>query len=574
MKKFLSFVGIFSFATLLVSEPCLHVRMADVGWTDVSATTALAEQILKALKYKPSILLDSLPNTFLGLKNKSFDIFLGNWMPAQALDVEPFLRSGSVIQLQQNLSGARYTLAVPDYVYAQGVRTLSDLNRYASFFNKQIYALERGNDGNRIIQSILTHNNFDLGSWDLIESHEQSMFLEVKAAIEKKQWIVFLAWSPHPMNMTLPIKYLDGGDEFFGDNFGFSSVSTLARRDFAQECTNLANFFRNLIFTVDIENKLMSLILEKNLSPEAAAQEWLRENPTKASSWVKDIRTADGGLAQHALVKYIRMLNDTDRQNPRRLALGRLIEQNLTMGPLSFISEQTEVLLNTIVTLIIKLPWLLIISLISIFSFYIRRSFIIALLIFSGLLLIINMGLWQETIQTIVLVMLTSSFCMILALIIAFIASKSSNFWNIISPLIDFLHALHPIVMTIMTLLLFSVGFIPGLIMTVIFAVSAPIKLTYLGIKANTNNLLKVSGESELKIFLRVGFTKSVMVSLSMIIIAALVGVEGLGTPLLRALMTVNIALGFEAGIALIIIAIAFDQTLRLVPKPSGLSHE
>src|SRR5687768_11812258 len=130
---------------------CKKVRFADVGWTDITATTAVTTEFLKDLGYETKIELLSVPVTFMSLKNGDLDVFLGNWMPTQTADVKPYLESGAVVDLGVNLEGALYTLAVPRYVHEAGVKSAADLPKFAAKFGKKIYGIEPGNDGNRTV---------------------------------------------------------------------------------------------------------------------------------------------------------------------------------------------------------------------------------------------------------------------------------------------------------------------------------------------------------------------------------------------------------------------------------------
>ncbi len=195
------------------------MRFSDVGWTDVTSTTALTAELLRKIGYTPSITVLSVPVTFASLKNKDIDVFLGNWMPAQVADRAPYDADGSITVVGPNLFGAKYTLAVPAYFYAQGLKDFSDIHRFADALNHSIYGIEPGNDGNRLVLKMLKDNQYGLGDFKLIESSEQGMLAQVERAYRNKEPIVFLAWEPHPMNMRFDIKYLTGGDAVFGANF-------------------------------------------------------------------------------------------------------------------------------------------------------------------------------------------------------------------------------------------------------------------------------------------------------------------------------------------------------------------
>ena len=114
---------------------CRAVRISDIGWTDVTTTTAVFGALLRHLGYQPEIIVLSVPVTFASMKNKDIDVFLGNWMPAEEGDRKSFVEEGSVEVIRANLIGAKYTLAVPAYVYAAGLRSFADIQRFTAQLN-------------------------------------------------------------------------------------------------------------------------------------------------------------------------------------------------------------------------------------------------------------------------------------------------------------------------------------------------------------------------------------------------------------------------------------------------------
>ena len=159
-------------------------------------------------------------------------MFLGNWMPAQEADRRPFIADGSIEIVRANLTGAKYTLAVPAYAYAAGLKSFADIARFGPALRHSIYGIEPGNDGNRLILRMLQQNAYGLGGFRLIESSEQAMLAEVERAWRVHAPIVFLGWDPHPMNLRFDLRYLSGGDAVFGPNFGGATVYTTTRAGF------------------------------------------------------------------------------------------------------------------------------------------------------------------------------------------------------------------------------------------------------------------------------------------------------------------------------------------------------
>ncbi|MBN2651015.1 MAG: choline ABC transporter substrate-binding protein [Spirochaetales bacterium] len=254
------------------------VRIVEVGWSDIIATTSVAEVILDSIGYDVERNMVSVPIAFQALANDDADIFLGYWKPSMNAQVKPHLDTGKVVVLGKNLTGAKYTLAVPSYAYDEGLKDFADIAKYADKLNSNIYGIEAGNDGNQLILDIIGQDAFGLGSFQLVESSEAGMLGEVKRKISDQQWIVFLAWAPHPMNSQYQIEYLSGGDDFFGPDYGAASVHTCVRENFEQDDPNLARFFKQLVFDVSMESKLMEGLSAGENQLEVA-REYLLANP-------------------------------------------------------------------------------------------------------------------------------------------------------------------------------------------------------------------------------------------------------------------------------------------------------
>ena len=142
-------------ASTSFAAECDTVRFSDVGWTDITSTTALTSVVLQGLGYKTTTQMLSVPVTYKSLENGDIDVFLGNWMPTMEGDIRPYLDKGTVETIKTNLTGAKYTLAVPHYVYDAGVKSFADIAKYADKFDGKIYGIEPGNDGNRLIQDMI-----------------------------------------------------------------------------------------------------------------------------------------------------------------------------------------------------------------------------------------------------------------------------------------------------------------------------------------------------------------------------------------------------------------------------------
>jgi glycine betaine/proline transport system substrate-binding protein len=276
------------------AESCKLVRFSDVGWTDITATTALATTVLEGLGYETDVKVLSVPVTYASLKAGDLDVFLGNWMPTMEADIAPYREDGSVETVRTNLEGAKYTLAVPKYAHDAGLKTFQDIAKFKDQLDGKIYGIEPGNDGNRLILDMIGNSSFGLEGFELVESSEQGMLAQVQRAVDRKEPIVFLGWEPHPMNANIEMAYLEGGDEVFGPNLGGATVATNVRKGYLEECPNVGQFLKNLEFSLQMENEVMGSILNEGMDPEAAAKAWLKEHPETLDAWLQGVTTIDG----------------------------------------------------------------------------------------------------------------------------------------------------------------------------------------------------------------------------------------------------------------------------------------
>lgn len=281
---------------------CRTVRFADVGWSDVAATTGLASVVLEGLGYQPVVTMASLPITFAGLKNRQFDVFLGYWVPHMVAVAQPFIQAGQVKVLEPaNLVGARYSLAVPQYLYDKGLRDFADIARFEKDLQGKIHGIEPGSDGNALIAGMIRDGAFGLKKFQLVESSEIGMLTQAHRAVLGRKAIVFLGWEPHPMNIQLKMRYLSGGDAVFGPNLGAAKVYTAVPNTYETRCPNVAAFLKNLQFSTDMESQVMGPIMER-VKPNLAARNFLEKNLTLLGPWLAGVKTFDGrdGLAEVA----------------------------------------------------------------------------------------------------------------------------------------------------------------------------------------------------------------------------------------------------------------------------------
>ena len=288
-------------AALPALADCDAVTFSDVGWTDITATTAATTVVLDALGYDTDIKILSVPVTYISLAEGDIDVFLGNWMPTMEADIAPYREAGTVDTVRANLEGAKYTLAVNKAAADMGIATFADIAANADALDGKIYGIEPGNDGNRLIMDMIADGAFGLDDFEVVESSEQGMLAQVDRASGRDEPIVFLGWEPHPMNANFDMSYLEGGDDWFGPNLGGATVFTNTSAGFVDSCPNVGALLNNLSFSLAMENEIMGAILNDGEDPADAASTWLAAHPDTFATWLDGVTTKDGGDAVAAV---------------------------------------------------------------------------------------------------------------------------------------------------------------------------------------------------------------------------------------------------------------------------------
>ncbi|MDR9754931.1 choline ABC transporter substrate-binding protein [Pseudomonas sp. SZMC_28357] len=289
-------------STLWAAEPaaCKSVRLGAVNWTDVVASTAITQVLLETLGYQVKQTSASQQIVLGSMADKKLDVFLGYWQPTMQAVAGPYLEKKQIEVIEPPaLPDAQSTFAVPVYVYDGGLKTFDDIAKFKDKLSNKIYGIEPGSGANRITGTMIKDNQFNLSGFQLVESSEAAMLSAVKRAVSRKEWVVFIGWKPHPMNLQIEgMKYLTGSQDAFGPNEGAATVSAMTTAGYSEQCPNVGKLLHNLKFTSDHVSEVMASILERT-KPEEAAEAWLKNNPTAYAPWLAGVTTVDGkdGLA-------------------------------------------------------------------------------------------------------------------------------------------------------------------------------------------------------------------------------------------------------------------------------------
>lgn len=435
----------------------------------------------------------------------------------------------------------------------------------------------------------MIHNDFGLRDFRLVESSEQGMLAQVERAVQSHAPIVFLGWDPHPMNLMFDMRYLSGGDAVFGPNFGGATVYTTIRSGYLAQCPNVAQLLHNLKFTTQGEDEVMRAMLQDHQLPEAAAAAWLGAHPAVRAAWLQGVLSWDGTpapagtLQQRARgVAFEGWM--TQHKIPLGDAMAQLVGYVKTHGTWFFatVTLVLRTLVNGINRLLLAVPAAVLVLVAGALTWLLRRSWGATLFVVLALLYIMNQGYWTATLETLSLVLVAALLATAIGVPLGILGARHPRFYAALRPVLDLMQTLPTFVYLIPTLVLFGLGVVPGLISTVIFALPAPVRLTQLGIVSVPRALTEAGeafGATPTQLLWKVqlpaaapnilaGITQCIMLSLSMVVIAALVGAGGLGVPVVRALNTVQVGTGFEAGIVIVLLAIILDRITRPAAPP------
>lgn len=264
------------------------------AWPGITVKTAIAEQLLNPLGYETSTHDIGLQVIYQGIESGDIDAFLGAWLPAQREMFNPRKESGVLIDVANNVDGAQMTLAVPEYLYESGIQSFADLDEHRDQFEGKIYGFGAGSAASEILHNAIDDDTWGLGDWQVVDTSEVGMLSAARDAISRQEPIVWVGWTPHWMNLDLPMRYLADSENLFGENNGESDVLTLLRSGYADANPNVVTFFEQFTFSAEEQSWMIQAFGQEERDLADVAEQWINDHPERIEAMLADVTTTEG----------------------------------------------------------------------------------------------------------------------------------------------------------------------------------------------------------------------------------------------------------------------------------------
>ncbi|WNK20703.1 glycine betaine ABC transporter substrate-binding protein [Halomonas piscis] len=279
------------------AEEPAAVRFAVPPWPGVTAKSELAATLFEALGYKPRQKELGATIAYQALGENELDAYLAAWLPAQQ-GMYDTATSGkdSLADLGTNVDGARLGFVVPDYVHAEGYTSGEDLcsKELQEKAGGTIYSIEVGSGTSDLLAEMQENGTYCLDEWNLSETSTSGMFSQAKSTMDRNEWIVFYAWTPHWATIEYDIEFLDDPEDAWGPDGGRSDVRTLASQQFADSHPNATRLLDQLIFTAEEQSEMISGLSYEDRPVEEVAMSWLKDHPAKVKAFLDGVTTRSG----------------------------------------------------------------------------------------------------------------------------------------------------------------------------------------------------------------------------------------------------------------------------------------
>ncbi|MDR5898188.1 ABC transporter substrate-binding protein [Halomonas vilamensis] len=292
-------------AALLLSAGPAIASLDDVSfgvppWPGVTVKSEVAAQLMEAMGYDTRQSGLAVSVILEGLTRNDVDVYLGGWYPVQTEMVEPLVADGKVEKLVSNIQGATSGLVVPQYVYDAGVTSVADLQANRGRFDGEIQGIEAGTGINTAILEAIEADLAGLGDWNLRESSTAAMLAQAEQKMANEEWVTFVGWEPHWMNVSFDLAYLDDADDA-GIAKIESTVWTIVPASLAQEDPQLHRFLSQFVVDIEDQNTWVHGYSYEERPADEVAGEWIEGNLDVVAEWLDGVEARDGTHAIEAV---------------------------------------------------------------------------------------------------------------------------------------------------------------------------------------------------------------------------------------------------------------------------------
>ncbi len=279
------------------------LRLVVPPWPGVTVKSEILAQLVEPLGYATDTQELSSTVGYNTLQNGDSDAFLAGWMPAQQESYDAAMDAGAIVDLGNNVNGARMGFAVPGYVVEAGITSAEQLAdpEVAERFGRTVYSIESGSTVTDMLEGAIEADTYGLGAWEAMASSTPGMLSEVEAAEEQGRWILFYGWTPHWMVPEYDVRILDDPAGVYGADNGRSDVKTIVAKPYAEANPNLMQLLDQFVFSADEQSEFIRAYSLEERELEAVAHDWLADHPERVAAFLEGVETRDGKSAQAAV---------------------------------------------------------------------------------------------------------------------------------------------------------------------------------------------------------------------------------------------------------------------------------
>jgi glycine betaine/proline transport system substrate-binding protein len=282
-----------------------ELRLVVPPWPGVTVKSEIFAQLAESLGYQVEALEVSSTVGYQSLQSDEADAFLAGWLPAQQESYDAANEAGSIVDLGNNVTGARMGFAVPGYVHEAGVTSAEQLAdpEIAKRFERRIYSIESGSTVTDMLERAIGADTYGLGDWEGMPSSTPGMLSEVAAAVDEGRWILFYGWTPHWMIPEYDVHILDDPAGVYGDDNGRSDVKTIVAKHYAEANPNLTRLLDQFTFTAEEQSEFISAFSLEERDLDAVAKEWIEQHPEHVARFLEGVTTYDASKDAQAAVE-------------------------------------------------------------------------------------------------------------------------------------------------------------------------------------------------------------------------------------------------------------------------------